>query len=287
MDFYREISSHLYSPTSSFLVPLPNFPLSFLYPFWFGLSIWFWVFFFVFEAHQKMISCIFLVFFSCHWFFFFFSIATFHFLLLQCLCVSTYTWTWRSRSCRRYRYLSWRLWTTHPPSIDSVFRGGFSWVKYEQVTFQVSFHTPRRFHFNYFHWVLYGEFWASTDFGLPFFFLIHSENYPSNVSIFSLLQYLQLTKNNIVKNSIIVDIRGLKIILDIVEWHISFNIEIVFRYLSTGLSYTAISDAFKIGTSTVHYVIAEVCTAIWDNLAPIHMPESTTSLLLRSFTLYM
>ncbi|CAH1991371.1 unnamed protein product, partial [Acanthoscelides obtectus] len=58
-------------------------------------------------------------------------------------------------------------------------------------------------------------------------------------------------------------------------------------YLSTGLSYGAISDAFKIGTSTVHYIIAEVCTAIWDKLASIHMPEPTTNLFLRSSTLYM
>lgn len=57
--------------------------------------------------------------------------------------------------------------------------------------------------------------------------------------------------------------------------------------MSTGLSYGALSDAFKIGTSTVHYIITEVCGAIWDKLAPIHMPEPTTSLLLRSSTLYM
>lgn len=52
---------------------------------------------------------------------------------------------------------------------------------------------------------------GSPQISVYLLFSIHSENCLSNVSIFSLLQHLQETKNNIFENDIIVDIRVLKL----------------------------------------------------------------------------
>ena len=51
------------------------------------------------------------------------------------------------------------------------------------------------------------------------------------------------------------------------------------RFLSTGASYAALADCFRLGISTVHYIIKEVCEAIWKTMAPLHMPVPTTEML--------
>jgi hypothetical protein len=50
--------------------------------------------------------------------------------------------------------------------------------------------------------------------------------------------------------------------------------------LSTGASYAALADYFSLGISTIHYIIKEVCEAIWKTMAPLHMPVPTTEMLL-------
>jgi len=52
------------------------------------------------------------------------------------------------------------------------------------------------------------------------------------------------------------------------------------RFLSTGASYAALAESFRLGISTVHYIIKEVCEAIWKTMAPLHMPVPTTEMLL-------
>ena len=44
------------------------------------------------------------------------------------------------------------------------------------------------------------------------------------------------------------------------------------RYLATGDAITMLAYNFRIGVSTARHIILDVCTAIWDALASIHMP---------------
>jgi len=46
------------------------------------------------------------------------------------------------------------------------------------------------------------------------------------------------------------------------------------------VSYAALADSFRLGISTIHYIMKEVCEAIWETLAPLHMPVPTTEMLL-------
>lgn len=59
-----------------------------------------------------------------------------------------------------------------------------------------------------------------------------------------------------------------KLNFHIYQNHISF-----FRYLATGLSFTKLAENFRIGISTVSKIIDEVCTALWNVLQPLVMPE--------------
>ena len=43
-------------------------------------------------------------------------------------------------------------------------------------------------------------------------------------------------------------------------------------------SYAALVDSFRLGISTIHYIIKEVCKAIWKTMAPLHMPVPTTEM---------
>jgi len=52
------------------------------------------------------------------------------------------------------------------------------------------------------------------------------------------------------------------------------------RFLSTGASYAALADSFRLGIPTIHYIIKEVCEAIWKTMAPLHMAVPTTEMLL-------
>jgi len=51
------------------------------------------------------------------------------------------------------------------------------------------------------------------------------------------------------------------------------------RFLSTGVSYAALADSFRLGISAVHYIIKEVCEAIWKTMAPLHMHVPTIVIL--------
>ena len=51
-------------------------------------------------------------------------------------------------------------------------------------------------------------------------------------------------------------------------------------FLSTGASYAALVDSFRLGISTIHYIIKKDREAIWKTLAPFHMPVPTTEMLL-------
>ena len=44
------------------------------------------------------------------------------------------------------------------------------------------------------------------------------------------------------------------------------------RYLATGDAMTTIAYNFRIGVSIARQLILDVCTAIWDAFASIHMP---------------
>ena len=57
------------------------------------------------------------------------------------------------------------------------------------------------------------------------------------------------------------------------DFYINYNISFVTsRYLATGDAITTIAYNFQIGVSAARQIILDVCTAIWDVLAPIYMP---------------
>ena len=57
------------------------------------------------------------------------------------------------------------------------------------------------------------------------------------------------------------------------DCYINYNISFVTsRYLATGDAITTIAYNFHMGVSTARKIILDVCTAIWDVLAPIYMP---------------
>jgi hypothetical protein len=47
-----------------------------------------------------------------------------------------------------------------------------------------------------------------------------------------------------------------------------------------GAYYAALANPFRLGISTIHCIIKEVCEAIWKILVPLHMPLPTTEMLL-------
>ena len=57
------------------------------------------------------------------------------------------------------------------------------------------------------------------------------------------------------------------------DFYINYNISFVTsRYLAPGDAIATIAYNFQIGVSTARQIILDVCTAIWDVLAPIYMP---------------
>ena len=57
------------------------------------------------------------------------------------------------------------------------------------------------------------------------------------------------------------------------DFYINYNISFVTsRYLATGDAITTIAHNFQMSVSTARQIIFDVCTAIWDVLAPIYMP---------------
>lgn len=51
-------------------------------------------------------------------------------------------------------------------------------------------------------------------------------------------------------------------------------------FLSTSMPYAALAYSFRLGISTVHYVIREVFEGTWKILAPFHMSIPTREMLL-------
>ena len=60
------------------------------------------------------------------------------------------------------------------------------------------------------------------------------------------------------------------------RFHCLYN----YRFLSADASYAALTDSFRLGISTIHYIIKEVCEAIWKTMAPLPKPVPTTEMLL-------
>ena len=57
------------------------------------------------------------------------------------------------------------------------------------------------------------------------------------------------------------------------DFYINYNTSFVTsRYLATGDAITTFAYNFWIGVSTARQIILDVCTVIWDVLAPIYMP---------------
>ena len=57
------------------------------------------------------------------------------------------------------------------------------------------------------------------------------------------------------------------------DFYTNYNISFVTsRYLATGDAITTIGYNFWMGVPTARQIILDVCTAIWDVLAPIYMP---------------
>ena len=69
------------------------------------------------------------------------------------------------------------------------------------------------------------------------------------------------------------------------DWYYSVLIQAVFMssqiklhsiflcsYLASGDSYNSLRNRFRLGLSTVHYIIKETCDAIWEELVDEHMP---------------
>ena len=57
------------------------------------------------------------------------------------------------------------------------------------------------------------------------------------------------------------------------DCYINYNMSFVTsRYLATGDVITTIIYNFQMGVSTARKIMLDVCTAIWDVLAPIYMP---------------
>ena len=51
------------------------------------------------------------------------------------------------------------------------------------------------------------------------------------------------------------------------------NVKLVpHRYLATGDAIKTIAYNFRMGVSTARQIVLDVCTALWDALASIHMP---------------
>ncbi|XP_046681626.1 uncharacterized protein LOC124368382 [Homalodisca vitripennis] len=50
------------------------------------------------------------------------------------------------------------------------------------------------------------------------------------------------------------------------------KLSILLRYLSTGMSFEALSETFRMSNYTVGKIVEEVCDCMWEQLAPVHLP---------------
>ena len=58
-------------------------------------------------------------------------------------------------------------------------------------------------------------------------------------------------------------------------YHVLYNYILIFSFLASGDSFRTLSARFRVGVSTVHNIILETCSALWDILQPRVMPEPT------------
>ncbi|KAJ8915346.1 hypothetical protein NQ315_008233 [Exocentrus adspersus] len=56
------------------------------------------------------------------------------------------------------------------------------------------------------------------------------------------------------------------------------RLAVTLRYLTTGDSFKTIGHSFRMGFRTVSAVVLEVCTALWNRMQPLFMPEPTTDM---------
>ena len=49
----------------------------------------------------------------------------------------------------------------------------------------------------------------------------------------------------------------------------------VFRFLSTGLNFSALAYCFRVHHTTINLLVYDTCQAIWDELCEKHMPNPT------------
>ena len=51
------------------------------------------------------------------------------------------------------------------------------------------------------------------------------------------------------------------------------------RFLSTGISFTALAHSYRMGVSTVSYIVEETTSVIWRKLKPVFLPTPTVKSL--------
>ncbi|KAE8745130.1 hypothetical protein FOCC_FOCC008195 [Frankliniella occidentalis] len=59
------------------------------------------------------------------------------------------------------------------------------------------------------------------------------------------------------------------------------------RYLAQGGTVKSLHDQFRVGRSTCHKVIGETCTAIWQALQPIYLPQPTQEMWLSNASRFL
>ena len=58
-------------------------------------------------------------------------------------------------------------------------------------------------------------------------------------------------------------------------YHVLYNYILIFSFLASGDYFRTLSARFRVGVSTVHNIILETCSELWDILQPRVMPEPT------------
>lgn len=61
-----------------------------------------------------------------------------------------------------------------------------------------------------------------------------------------------------------------------------YRLAIAVRFLATGDSYLSLSHEFRVGITTVHQIVKEVCAALWIVLQPKYLPPPTPDIWKRS-----
>ena len=86
--------------------------------------------------------------------------------------------------------------------------------------------------------------------------------------IFQSLMYVKTSKVIYVYNFLHYSLQGFKVYAVLMYTFLL----VPHRFLVTGDAITTIAYNFRIGVSTARQIILDVCNALWDALASIHMP---------------